>query len=442
MAIQEAREIDDFLKSTTMDEATIISKKPLLGLPITVKGSIAVQGMSYTVGVKDTPSIATRDADVVTKIRKAGGILLLVSNTPELCLWWDTFNKVTGITRNPYDTRRTAGGSSGGEGALLGAGASLLGLGSDIAGSVRIPAMFCGVFGHKPTPNWISIEGHKPSATDEYWPNYFAIGSMARYATDLPLLLTVMSQSNDARIGFNKKVDMKKINFFYMNNSGSNITNCVHNDIKNAIYKLIQHLEVTHNVEVHKTHLESMKMCFEISIAILLNNKGVYSMFNRLDDPKKSKSVFTEFLKYIFFMSSHSYPAICYGIVSSLVQKLPRSSYNKMMEKRAQIKKQLEELLGDNGVLIFPTFHTSAFYHNEILYNLNNVTYMIVFNMLGLPVTQCPLGFDKNQLPIGVQIVANPGCDHLTIAVAQEIERIFGGWRQPMENKESICKPI
>ena len=71
--------------------------------------------MSYSVGVKDVFLRATENADVVTRIRKAGGIPLLVSNTPELCLWWHTFNKITGITKNPYDTRRTAGGSSGGE---------------------------------------------------------------------------------------------------------------------------------------------------------------------------------------------------------------------------------------------------------------------------------------------------------------------------------------
>lgn len=71
--------------------------------------------MSYSVAVKDTPSRAIKDADVVARIRKAGGIPLLVSNTPELCLWWHTFNKVTGTTKNPYDTRRSAGGSSGGE---------------------------------------------------------------------------------------------------------------------------------------------------------------------------------------------------------------------------------------------------------------------------------------------------------------------------------------
>lgn len=71
--------------------------------------------MSYSVGLKNCPLIATRDADVVARIREAGGIPLLVSNTPELCMWWHTFNKVTGATRNPYDTRRTPGGSSGGE---------------------------------------------------------------------------------------------------------------------------------------------------------------------------------------------------------------------------------------------------------------------------------------------------------------------------------------
>jgi len=67
------------------------------------------------VGVKDIPSRASNDADVVRRIREAGGIPLLVSNTPELCVWWHTYNKVTGTTRNPYDTRRSVGGTSGGE---------------------------------------------------------------------------------------------------------------------------------------------------------------------------------------------------------------------------------------------------------------------------------------------------------------------------------------
>ncbi|RLU16012.1 hypothetical protein DMN91_011770 [Ooceraea biroi] len=358
-AVREAREIDIFLGSTTMDEASIASEKPLLGLPITVKESIAVQGMSNCVGVKDTPSRATRDADVVARVREAGGIPLLVSNTPEMCMWWHTFNKVTGTTRNPYDTRRTAGGSSGGEAALLGAGASLLGMGSDIAGSVRVPALFCGIFSHKPTPDWVSVEGHKPSATDENWSSFLTIGAMVRYATDLPLLLSAMAQSDNAKIGFNRS-------------------------------------------------------------------------------KKKSKSVLAEILRYILFMSPHSFPVIYYGILKRIGEAIPRSTYNNMLEKQAQLKKQFKELLGDNGVLIFPSFTCPAIYPQEITYNVGNFTYLMVFNMLGLPVTQCPLGYDKNQLPVGLQIVANPDCDHLTLALAQEIERTFGGWREPTQNKNSV----
>ncbi|XP_011336494.2 fatty-acid amide hydrolase 2 [Ooceraea biroi] len=439
-AVREAREIDIFLGSTTMDEASIASEKPLLGLPITVKESIAVQGMSNCVGVKDTPSRATRDADVVARVREAGGIPLLVSNTPEMCMWWHTFNKVTGTTRNPYDTRRTAGGSSGGEAALLGAGASLLGMGSDIAGSVRVPALFCGIFSHKPTPDWVSVEGHKPSATDENWSSFLTIGAMVRYATDLPLLLSAMAQSDNAKIGFNrsKKTSLKDMKFFYMDDIGSIATSRVNSDMRNAIYKLKKHLEDAYDVKVQKGNLKGMKKSFELSSGILLNIKNVYSAFDRTDDPKKSKSVLAEILRYILFMSPHSFPVIYYGILKRIGEAIPRSTYNNMLEKQAQLKKQFKELLGDNGVLIFPSFTCPAIYPQEITYNVGNFTYLMVFNMLGLPVTQCPLGYDKNQLPVGLQIVANPDCDHLTLALAQEIERTFGGWREPTQNKNSV----
>lgn len=433
-AIQEARKVDDFLKSTTKDEARIASEKPLLGLPVTIKESIAVQGMSHSVGVKDAPARAMSDANVVTKVREAGGIPILVSNTPELCLWWDTFNKVTGTTKNPYDNRKTVGGSSGGEAALLGAGASLLSLCSDIGGSARLPAMFCGVFGHKPTPNWISVEGHKPDANDKNWPYFFTIGPMVRYASDLSLLLTVISQTDEARIGFNKKVRLKDMKFFYMDHCGSSVTNPVNSDMKNVIYKLIRYLEMTYNIKVQKANLKDMKSSFELSALILLKIQDLYTMFNRTDDFKKSKSVLVETLKYIFFMSPHTYHAICFGIIKNICDRLPLSKYNKLLEMRIRLKQQFKELLGDNGVLIFPSFTSPAHYPHESLYNVCNYTYMMVFNMLGLPVTQCPLGFNKNQLPVGLQIVANPGCDYLTIAMAQEIERAFGGWREPSES--------
>lgn len=109
--------------------------------------------MSHCVGNKSRAGTrAQEDSEAVRRLRAAGAVVLLVSNTPEYCLSWESSNLVTGRTSNPYDVTRTSGGSSGGEAALLGSGASVVGVGSDVAGSIRMPAMFSGVFGHKPTP--------------------------------------------------------------------------------------------------------------------------------------------------------------------------------------------------------------------------------------------------------------------------------------------------
>lgn len=90
-------------------------------------------------------------------MKDAGAILLAVTNVPEVCMWWESVNVVYGRTSNPYDSRRISGGSSGGEAALISAAGSVIGIGSDIAGSIRIPCYFNGVFGLKPTPGMFSV---------------------------------------------------------------------------------------------------------------------------------------------------------------------------------------------------------------------------------------------------------------------------------------------
>lgn len=116
LALKEAKEIDEFLKTTTKDLRCILKEKPLLGVPISVKQSIQVAGMKNNAGSKVIDSHpANEDAKAITLIKKSGAIILVTTNTPEYCLSWDTFNNVTGRTNNPYDTRRSSGGSSGGE---------------------------------------------------------------------------------------------------------------------------------------------------------------------------------------------------------------------------------------------------------------------------------------------------------------------------------------
>ncbi|CAN8018824.1 unnamed protein product [Ixodes persulcatus] len=138
-------------------------------------------------------------------MRRAGAIPLAISNVPELCLSSDCSNMVYGTTRNPYDTNRSPGGSSGGEGSLLASAASVIGIGTDMAGSIRIPAYRCGIFGHKPTHGVVSSAGMFPDLGE----NQRRLGSpgpMCRYARDLDVALRVMAGENAARLRLDSPV--------------------------------------------------------------------------------------------------------------------------------------------------------------------------------------------------------------------------------------------
>lgn len=127
-----------------------------------------------------------------------------------MCLNWESNTHVNGCTKNSYNLKRTSGGSSGGEGALIGAAASLFGVGSDVAGSIRVPAFFNGIFGHKPTAKVISLDGHLPKSTPEI-DNYLVIGPMARYAKDLPILVHIMAGSNADKLRLTEPINTRDI---------------------------------------------------------------------------------------------------------------------------------------------------------------------------------------------------------------------------------------
>lgn len=209
-AINDAKKADQMC--STMSQLSLSENYPLLGIPFTVKESCGLKGMKLTGGtIPRKDMVAPRDGVPVALLKASGAIPLLVSTTPEYCLSWECNTLVSGRTLNPYNSRRTPGGSSGGEGALLGSGASLFGVGSDIAGSIRIPAMFNGIFGHKPTATLVSVDGHFPSSADENFSSYLTIGPMCRYAKDLPLLLQIMSGENASKLRLNEPLAPKDI---------------------------------------------------------------------------------------------------------------------------------------------------------------------------------------------------------------------------------------
>ncbi|XP_026672659.1 fatty-acid amide hydrolase 2-B-like isoform X2 [Ceratina calcarata] len=435
-AVQEARNVDKFLAVVARTEEQLARDLPLLGVPVTVKESIAVEGMSNAVGVKKRKSLkANRNAQVVDMIREAGAIILLVSNTPELCLFWESNNKTTGPTWNPYDTTRVSGGSSGGEAALLGSAASCLSLASDIAGSARLPAMFCGVFGHKPTACLVPCRGHRPDSNDTNWPQYFTIGTMVRYAEDLPLVMKIISKPEESRCRFDQKVSPRNMKFYYLDDC-CGMTNSIDDDMKQAIQRLRMHIETAYGLKVQKAQFSQMKFAFEIGAYLLLHLEvdGV----NQDVTCAGSSKALLELLKCIFHASSYSLPVIAYSLLKWIFSKFPQSVRDAMAEKRISLKREFEELLGDDGVLIFPSFASASHYQYQAYAKVADFTYMMIYNVLGLPVTQCPMGLNKRGLPVGIQIVANAGNDHLTIAVAREIERVFGGWQQPPANESQV----
>ncbi len=168
---------------------------PLHGLPMTVKESFNIAGLPTTYGFaayKD--NIASSDAVLVQRLNAAGAVIFGKTNVPASLADWQSFNPVYGTTCNPWNTGRTPGGSSGGSAAALAAGFSALELGSDIGASIRNPAHYCGVWGHKPTWGVLTMAGHEltPMADADRF-DIAAVGPMARSAQDLALAMDVLA---------------------------------------------------------------------------------------------------------------------------------------------------------------------------------------------------------------------------------------------------------
>ncbi|XP_055642333.1 fatty-acid amide hydrolase 2-B [Toxorhynchites rutilus septentrionalis] len=432
-ALDEARRIDREVAEGLKSAAEIAEETPILGIPVTIKESLAVKGMSNTGGRKlKNKRIAQHDSPVVEQIKKNGGIILLVSNTPELCMCWETYNKCTGITKNPHNLQRTAGGSSGGEAALISSAASLLGVTTDIAGSSRLPAAFVGVFGHKPSPFLVSPYGHNPSCEDESWGDFFTPGAMCRYADDLPLLLKAMRDPNGKPYHLDAPVNLTELKYYFMENDGpSGLTEPIQADIVAAIKNVANHF----NAE--KVSLKRLIWSLDISVCKMLRMRDIETIYTPQKDGQPNTTVGKELLKYICGCSDSDLPSVVIGPMQHVVQNyIPSTRLNFLDEQIELLRKDFIDLLGTNGVFIYPIFPNTAHRHFEIYHKLVDTSYMMVFNTLGLPAASCMVGLDRNKLPIAVQIVASPGQDHLIFAVAAELERKYGGWvPPPSENK-------
>ena len=169
---------------------------PFHGVPVCVKESFAVQGQPDTWGILALKaSRAPRNSAVVQSLLDAGAVLLGGTNVPLNLMDWQSYNQIYGTTNNPWDVTRTPGGSSGGSAAALAAGMAYLSPGSDIGGSLRVPASFCGLYSHKPTLDLVSLQGHEPGGgpgLPGFSTGLAVAGPMARSAADLKTAMEVL----------------------------------------------------------------------------------------------------------------------------------------------------------------------------------------------------------------------------------------------------------
>ena len=403
---------------------------PLLGVPCTIKESFGLPGLPQCAGVvARREQVCDRAAPAVQRLLDAGAIPLGLTNTSELTLWVETENRVYGRTRNPYDPRRTAGGSSGGEGAAIGAGGSPFGLGTDLGGSIRLPAFFNGIFGHKPSLGVVPMTGHYPAPAEESARLSYA-GPLVRRAEDLMPLLRILAgpDGEDAVAGDAPELgdpDGVSLDGLRVVVSESGTLGPTGPELAQARERAAGALAAS-GARLERVSTKSMRRALELYLATLSTESG--TLRRLLDEAGADPPTLRAALRRGGPHTVSTRITLLLEGSSSLL--MPDRRVRRLLAARDAFAQELRDTIGD-GVLLHPPAPKVAPRHGGTVGRLWWIHPMLVFNLAALPVTQIPLGLNEDGLPLGVQVAAGPGGDHRTIAVARELERVFGGWTPP-----------
>nr|CAD7595869.1 unnamed protein product [Timema genevievae] len=388
-------------------------------------------GMCHTSGLYCRRNIkAHEDGSAIAAMKRAGAIPLALTNVSEACMWWESNNLVHGRSNNPYNTHRIVGGSSGGEGCIHAAAASPIGIGSDIGGSIRMPAFFNGIFGHKPSRGIVSNFGQYPIPVGEQ-DTYLGIGPMCRFATDLAPTLRIISGKNAELLNLDEKVDIKKLKYYYMeDDGGSRMVSPVQKDIKESLRRVVAYLDKAHGIKAQKVRIDKLRNSADIWFS-KMKVKGCPKFSQQLVNCEGSLNVYWELCKWVLCMSNHTFIGLATAVLEDMGVQHGSEKHTHFVGLCKELSQEIKEMLGTDGVFLYPTHPTTAPYHNEPLVKPFNFSYTGIVNILGLPATHCPLGLGTDGLPIGIQVIGALNQDRQTLAVAVELEKAFGGWVSP-----------
>jgi len=419
-------------------------RRPLLGIPITVKESFNVGGLPTTWGLpvgRDWQ--AAEDAVAVARLKAAGAVILGKTNLAIAIADWQSFNPIYGTTNNPWDIKRTAGGSSGGSAAALAAGYVPLELGSDLSGSSRIPAHLCGVFAHKPTSNLVPQRGQapprSPALATDLTSGLGVCGPMARTAADLSLALDVLAGPDESdALAYRLTLPPARhgaLKDFRVLMLDSHPLLPVASEIRAALDQLAGRLS-TAGAKVAR----SSSLLPDLAESARLHTRMVRN-FVAFGRPPE------------FFKKQQDEVAALKPDDDSLKAwrtRAPLLNHHQWMAgeiARARLRQQWAALFREFDVVLCPPFSVVAFPHDqkpdqeqrtididgETHPYLSLIVWSTVATPPGLPATVMPVGRSKAGLPIGVQIIGPLFEDRTPLAFAGLLEREFGGFTRPPE---------
>jgi amidase len=435
-------------KARQADEALANNENwgPLHGLPMTIKDYINVTGLHTTYGspmFKD--NLPTSNADVVQPLIDAGAIIFGKTNLPLWATGSQSFNEVYGQTNNPWDLTRTPGGSSGGAAAALAAGLTGLEIGSDLAGSIRSPAHFCGIYGHKPTYGIVPIRGQQPPREIElidYAPeqDFTVTGPLARSAADLDLVMDLVVRppvfqrhAMKIKLPAPRKKALK--------------------DYRIGVW--IDDPKYFPDKEVGD--------CLEKLIGGLSKKGAKIEEKNPNFDFQQSVEVFTELMELacVVYMQKDTFDSLlkkskeldendqCINACYTRTVTKTHREWQLLNSERLMVRQKWADYFKEYDVLLCPAFRIVAFPHDHTItlessqritakrsdQDIPHADVILPWASLAsfsyLPATIAPIGLTPDGLPVGVQIIGPYLEDRTTIHFAKIIEENLGGFIPP-----------
>ncbi len=410
---------------------------PLHGVPMTIKESYNVAGMPTTWGMPDLKdNIADSDAISVARLKAAGVNLFGKTNVPLLLADWQSFNDIYGVTSHPWNKSLSPGGSSGGSAAALASGMTGLEAGSDIGASIRNPAHYCGVFGHKPSYGVITPRGYMIPEVLTY-ADISVVGPLARTAKDLKITLDVMAGPDETEgVAWHLKLPSAtkhRLGDFKVAVMLSEPSSDVDQEMVDVLQALIDKLAAA-GATIDDTARPDIDWSRAHELYILLLRAATSSRMapDIIEAQKKEAETLNP--------DDKSYYARMLRANS-----MSHSEWLRLDNERAHLRRRWADFFREYDLLLCPAAASAAQPHDhegerwnrtvtvndkEVLAT-DQLFWAGISGVVYLPSTIAPAGFTRSKLPVGIQIIGPNYGDHTCIEFAHLIEEEFGGFVPP-----------